>query len=98
MGGQRTFLGLGWVGVELLLLLLLLGFGVWRAWLPPLPLAGLGLVGVVVCLCLSVGFKVFSAMFFYMYENMAELGVAGHVFGGIPSTQVQTIRRHNRRG
>lgn len=36
-----------------------------------------GVVGVVVCLCLSVGFKVFSAMFFYMYENMAEFCLLG---------------------
>ena len=33
--------------------------------------------GLVVCLCLSVGFKVFSAMFFYMYENMAEFCLLG---------------------
>ena len=45
-----------------------------------------GLVGVVVCLCLSVGFKVFSAMFFYMYENMA-----GFCFFGVQ--QARRCRR-----
>ena len=40
---------------------------------------------------LVVCFHSVSAMFFYMYENMAEF-----VYWGATGTQVQTIRRHDR--
>jgi hypothetical protein len=43
-----------------------------------------------VCLRLSGALSLFSAMFLYMYENMAGCVMAGHVFGGAPSTQVKT--------
>lgn len=56
-----------------------------------------GVGGCWWCVCACRGlFHLFSAMFFYMYENMAGCVMAGRVFGGAPSTQVQTIRRHNR--
>lgn len=60
--------------------------GLWRArwWL------------LVVCLCLSVGFKVFSAMFFYMYENMAEFCLLG--VRGVTSTGLLKPGRDSRQG
>lgn len=60
--------------------------GLWRArwWL------------LVVCLCLSVRFKVFYAMFFYMYENMAEfcLGVCDKCRATEAWKEQKTSSRH----